>query len=100
MDCEAVQLSTSDTADYCEYTHYDSISVISHFRFPSDENDDDDIGDDGDPWLDVDVFLRKQGICAPYPLRTRSAHLDESLEVEDDALKASDFISIHRVEFL
>lgn len=98
LDCEAVQLATSDTADYCEYTHYDSNSILSHFRYPSDEND--DIGDDEDPWLDVDDFLRKQGICALYPVWTRSVRFDESIVVEDDALKASDFVGIHRVEFL
>ena len=99
LGCEAVQLATCDTTDYCEYTHYDSNNVLSHFRYPSDENDD-DIDDGDDPWLDVDDFLRKQGIYALYTSWTRFARLDEIIVVEDDALKASDFLGIHRVEFL
>ena len=102
LGCEAVNLATSDTADYCEYKHFNSTEVIDHFSYGSVEDDEnDDIGDDEDPWLDVDKFLKDQCICIVDAewhniLKYRS---DRNILISDETIEASEFIGMHRIFF-
>lgn len=97
LNCEAVHLSTSTITDCCEYVYYTSGEVIDHFKFPFDTDDEGDAEED--PWLNVDDFLKRQGICAFHAAWTKLARLQNDIYIEDESMTLDNLLGIHRISF-